>query len=994
MPKERSEEHSVGLRGTAMKRPRNLWSRLGAATDYLADGDLAAARMAIEGVRYHPALAPDVLQIWQQHLAEAEYLRGGPSPVNLPSEYLANRHNLFRAPFRKLDAAKAVPKPYPWAMALPGYAGSGNSWDFLAEVATALEAGLARLPFRLHVVWAPDPAATPQASAQALATVINGLADQVAAPRLSLTICGGLLPPGDLPFPVDLLAVSPLHPSATEPLRRSVAKSDLMLFLTGAVELDPMALARLVRLARVSEKVVQPLVPMSAGMPEEGKGQMVSPFTPELSGRSFVSRYPFREIRGCNLAISSRLLEDMDAGRGGPVFDPRFAGLGPAARELAFRAYGRGVWFAPLRVPSVAESAAAPSPEDHELFKSLCPNHWDRKRDVWHEVPKVSVYIPAYNASKYIERAVDSVLSQDVADLDVCIANDGSRDGTLALLERLYSGEKRVRWIDNPNGGIGFASNSAIRMSDSLYIGQLDSDDCLKPGAVRRLMGVLDENPKVVCAYGSCERIDAAGNFTQNEYAWPVFTREKMMITSIAHHFRMFRRQTWERTSRFREDIVNGVDYDIFLKMSEVGEFQHVEETLYQRRWHGENTSHVNEHHQTTNTHRVQREALARQGLSRFWDVHVPDPEKPRNVSYRRNGDAPMVVFWPDYSRGNPYQRLLYAKSSEKAEFVAGDIDAALKAVSTGSVRPGDVTFHLHWLNALFRGVQTEAAAQQIAADFGDKLVRFRAKGGRVLWTLHNTISHDTPFAEIETALSTRVAAIADRIHIHSDGAEAEVSEVFLLPAEKVRVSRHGHYIGAYSDIVSREAARQYLGLSPEDDVILFTGMVRPYKGVEDLVRAFRAILADRPQARLVIAGLEWFDPLADLTPALTEAERARILTSGRFIENDELQLFFRAADIAAYPYLRTLTSGSLLLALSFGVPTVIPRNAMTVDVLQGQGAGMLYDNAPEVAVPALEDALRQLLAEKDAGNLPAIAARARARAQSLDWPDFTELLV
>ena len=85
-----------------------------------------------------------------------------------------------------------------------------------------------------------------------------------------------------------------------------------------------MAFARMVRLARVSDKVVQPLVPMSAGMPEPGKGQMVTPFTSELPRRSFVSRYPFREVRSWNLAMSSRLLEDMDAGRGGPLFDPRF----------------------------------------------------------------------------------------------------------------------------------------------------------------------------------------------------------------------------------------------------------------------------------------------------------------------------------------------------------------------------------------------------------------------------------------------------------------------------------------------------------------------------------------------------------------------------------------------------------------------------------------------------------------------------------------------
>ena len=453
----------------------------------------------------------------------------------------------------------------------------------------------------------------------------------------------------------------------------------------------------------------------------------------------------------------------------------------------------------------------------------------------------------------------------------------------------------------------------------------------------------------------------------------------------------MFRRQTWERTTGFREDIVNGVDYDIFLKMSEVGEFRHVEEKLYQRRWHGENTSHVNEHHQTANTHRVQRESLARQGLSRFWDVHVPDPEKPRNVTYRRPDGVPLVIFWPDYSGGNPYQKLLYAKASETAEVVAGDIDAALRVIETKSARAQDVVFHLHWLNALFRGITTEDAAQTVAETFLTKLVRLRLAGARLIWTIHNTLSHDTAFARIEADLSERIAELADVIHLHSAGSGTEVAAVFALPVEKVRISRHGHYIGAYPDFVSRDMARQYLGIGRDEDVILFTGLVRPYKGVDDLVMAFRALLADRPQARLIIAGHPWFDPLAALEPALTEAERARILSTGRYVDDAELQLFFRAADVAAYPYQRTLTSGSLLLALSFGVPTVIPRNAMTAEVLDGQTAGHVYD--PTSGRAGLEAGLRAMLAAKDEGRLAQMAMQARALAQRTAWPDFGAVL-
>jgi O-antigen biosynthesis protein len=383
----------------------------------------------------------------------------------------------------------------------------------------------------------------------------------------------------------------------------------------------------------------------------------------------------------------------------------------------------------------------------------------------------------------------------------------------------------------------------------------------------------------------------------------------------------------------------------------------------------------------------VQREALARQGLARFWDVDVPDPKKPRNVSYKLKPDTKMVVFWPDYSRSNPYQKLLYGKMRQHTEVVAGEIDAAMKVIDSQAALPAEVTFHLHWLNFLFKPDADEATTRATVDAFLSKIEKFVWKGGRLVWTIHNTLSHDTAFPEIERDLSVRLAAVAHDLHFHSAASVAEVAETFDLPRDKVRISRHGNYIGAYADYVSRAEARAAMGIGADDDVILFTGQIRPYKGVEDLVLAFRRILADRPQARLLLAGRPSFDPLESISPALTEAERSRILSTGRFVESGEWQLFLRAADIAAYPYQKILTSGSLLLALSFGVPAIIPQVGMTKEVLDGRQAGRLYDGSG--GAEALEAALRDLLSAKDEGRLDQMSRNARSLAEELDWPDF-----
>lgn len=951
--------------------PRNLWSRLRLALHLIENRDFRQAHRVIEGVRYHPDMTHDLFAVFEHRLATAQSEAGAVQRINIPSDYLGSSDPRLLKPFRRLNPYASFPGPCNWAMPLPDLIGTGNDARFILEAAASLAGTFVPARRRIRVCYSPVGT-----SRREIEETLGTLARITHDGRLDISLFGAAEGPAPLALPgggrIESHPFRLLDGEGLQRLRATLEECDLVLFLSGAARFDSLALVRALHVAEVSDNVVQPLIKHA---PTEGFSTL---FTQGAAREVFANRYPFRSVQGLNILITPTLLRETG------LPDGRFESTYQAGRELSYRAFTRGAYFLPLNLPGLEgfDDRRRDSP-DETLLLHLAPNHWDRKRDGRFEVPKVSVYIPAYNASKYIERAVDSVLEQDVADLDVCIANDGSRDGTLDLLQRRYGDNPQVRILDNPNGGIGFASNNAIRMSRSQYIGQLDSDDCLKPGAVRRLMSYLDEHPTVVCAYGSCERIDAEGRYLKDEYNWPVFSREKMLVTSIVHHFRMFRRYAWERTTRFREDIVNGVDYDIFLKMAETGEFHHVNEVLYQRRWHGENTSSVNEGHQTTNTYRVQRESLKRLGLDRHWDIHVPNPSQPRLVTHRLKPGTRMVVFWPDYSRANPYQKLLYNDLRQQAEVVAGTIEAALKLIADKVVGARDLTFHLHWLNALFRDCQTREAAQGRVDEFVARIEKFIWKGGRFVWTIHNAMSHDAAFADLEIALSRKLATIAHALHFHSAASIDEVDAVFPVPRAKVVVARHGHYLGVYPAFVTREAAREALGIMPDEDVIVFTGQIRGYKGIDTLIEAFRGILAARPHARLILAGAAEADPVSGHD--LSEAERARILFVGRFIEEGELQLFFQAADVAVYPYEKILTSGSLLLALSYGVPCMIPRVGMTTDVLEGRSADMLYDG--QGGVPALRRGIDALLDAKEGGRLDAIAQRARAIAAEMTWP-------
>ena len=125
-------------------------------------------------------------------------------------------------------------------------------------------------------------------------------------------------------------------------------------------------------------------------------------------------------------------------------------------------------------------------------------------------MPLLSVIIPVYKVEKYLRECVDSVLSQDVTDLEVILVDDGSPDGSPAICDEYVEKDKRVLVEHKINGGISSARNAGIRKSSGKYICFLDSDDKWNPDvSLFCIMKKLIENPDVdILLLDCCEFID------------------------------------------------------------------------------------------------------------------------------------------------------------------------------------------------------------------------------------------------------------------------------------------------------------------------------------------------------------------------------------------------------------------------------------------------------------------------------------------------------
>jgi glycosyltransferase involved in cell wall biosynthesis len=130
----------------------------------------------------------------------------------------------------------------------------------------------------------------------------------------------------------------------------------------------------------------------------------------------------------------------------------------------------------------------------------------------------ISVVMPAYNTEPYVGDAIASVLSQDVPELELIAVDDGSTDGTYAVLAEWARRDPRVTVIRSErNEGIGAALRKGVASARGEYIALQDSDDVSMPGRLARQVAVLEQDRDVVLVSGGADVIDADGRAVRTE---------------------------------------------------------------------------------------------------------------------------------------------------------------------------------------------------------------------------------------------------------------------------------------------------------------------------------------------------------------------------------------------------------------------------------------------------------------------------------------------
>ncbi len=301
--------------------------------------------------------------------------------------------------------------------------------------------------------------------------------------------------------------------------------------------------------------------------------------------------------------------------------------------------------------------------------------------------------------------------------------------------------------------------------------------------------------------------------------------------------------------------------------------------------------------------------------------------------------EAHLLAYYPPVQR-NPYQNMLYTAAFEKgfACFSVADLD------DIGSP-PVDAPLgvHYHWVHKVFAGAETSREAERMASRFLDTLDAQKDAGIKIIWTIHNLLSHSARFIDEEIALRAGLSDRADFVHIMNPATLEICARYYEVNASKTFMVPHPSYFGVYGDYISADQARFDLGITPEDKTLLLFGSLAPHKGTRQFLHNLEALEETLGiRVRILIAGQPVNAEYQEEIYALV-ADKPNVFLFEHHIDDQTVQRLFRAADAVVCPYETGLNSGVAATAATFGRPCVVPD--ILVPALVGASAGIVGFN-------------------------------------------------
>ena len=281
--------------------------------------------------------------------------------------------------------------------------------------------------------------------------------------------------------------------------------------------------------------------------------------------------------------------------------------------------------------------------------------------------PIVSVLLPVYNGERHLQLALDSILHQTFTDFEFLILDDGSRDGSLSLLEQAARADSRVKLFSRENRGLVATLNELIERAQGRYLARMDADDIAQPNRFALQVAFLDAHPGVVCVGGAQALIDEEGRYLTNINGPLANQAIQQSILAghgaICHPTAMIRASALAEVGGYDPAMWHCEDLDLWLRLGECGQLANLADVVLKYRLDPGSVSSRHWREQRENAKKACEAAWKRRGIVGHFEAG--DPWRPDGTK-AGNSNFYLKYGWWAFSSGERRTALHYALRAAK----------------------------------------------------------------------------------------------------------------------------------------------------------------------------------------------------------------------------------------------------------------------------------------------------------------------------------------
>ncbi len=210
----------------------------------------------------------------------------------------------------------------------------------------------------------------------------------------------------------------------------------------------------------------------------------------------------------------------------------------------------------------------------------------------------------------------------------------------------------------------------------------------------------------------------------------------------------------------------------------------------------------------------------------------------------------------------------------------------------------------------------------------------YKLIGGKIIWTVHNKSPHSKNYKSLNILLTKYLAKISDRLHVHCESAVKIMAPILNVPETKFLIIEHPNFeveiLDKQKSLVLLKNKFPQIKIDNQKKVFLAFGAIAEYKGLVEIIN----LLCEFNNSILIIAGLVKKGSESYFKKMAAAAEnKNNIIIISKFIDEEELNLFFGITDFVIFNFDDILTSGSIVLALNYNKKVIAPAMGCIKDI-------------------------------------------------------------